>query len=558
MSSHSHSTVVSIMAERGAQTPLERADRPRALVAVLALTIVGAALRLWTVTSRGLWLDEASQIGQFSGTVLETIASQVGGTHPPLYHVLMHFWTHWFGVSEVALRGMSLTIGVISIPVAYWAATTIYDRRVGLITTLVVALSPFHIWYSQEARMYSMLFLFGLLSLATFVTALRENHWYRWLAYGVVTLLGLFTQYFFLLLVGGQFLYYFFIELAGRLKRLRAERRDLVLWRKPLGTFTYVPTLAPWMTTMGILASCVVLWMDWAVFFPPEGEARMVSSLTHTGLGYGAPSPSLAPRFNDIGMTIVEVVTGFHAPWVVYGLVAMWPILIYVALLTLGRGKSMRPQSLFLLFSLIGGTAVIWTLGQWQGVVLLSRYLMAMSAAGAILVGVMFDSIGARPRWVLLGLGVVLALAAWYNQSWDGQSMGRYQNREAFIYITKNYQSGDVVIYEPFYIDDLADYYLPKSIRSSGFPMFSATGVFRDSAELMSQDLDRVVGPAQRVWVVRSFQNVEDIESNARKVDRWFKNNGYERAEHIELNKVEILRFEGDGSRTSPFATEGG
>ncbi|HET6351025.1 MAG TPA: glycosyltransferase family 39 protein [Coriobacteriia bacterium] len=545
------------MAERGTHALLVPGKRLRALVALLAITIVGAALRLWTVTSRGLWLDEASQIGQFNGTVWDTIVSQVGGTHPPLYHICMHFWTHWFGTSEFALRSMSLCVGVVSIPVAYWAATTIYDRRVGLLTATVVAFSPYHIWYSQEARMYSMMFLFGLLSLGTFVIALRENTFKRWLIYGIVTLFGLFTQYFFLLLLGGQFLYYFFVEFWGRLRRMRAERRSLVLWRKPLLVFQDVPTLAPWLITYGILAACVILWMDWAVFFPAAGEARLVSSLTHTGLGYGAPPPSLAPRFNDIGMTLVEVISGFHAPWMVYALVAMWPLLIYAALLALGKGRAMRPESSFLLFSMISGTLVIWSLGQWQGVVLLSRYLMAMSTAGAILVGVMLDSLKPKHRYALLAVALVIAVAAWFNQSTDGQSMGRYQNREAFTYVAKNYQPGDVVLYEPFYIDDLANYYLPKDISSSGLPMFSSTGVFRDTSEMMGQDLDRIVGPARRVWVVRGFQNVDDIKANARKVSDWFASNGYRRAEYIQLNKVEILRFEGDGSRKSPFTAVG-
>jgi len=558
MGAHEHTFGLSEMAERGAVRPLAPAGRARAMWALLALTVAGAFLRVSTINTRGLWQDEAAQIGQFSGTVWDTIQSQIGGTHPPLFHLFMHFWIQAFGTDEPALRMFSVLVGVATIPVAYWAGATLYRRGVGLIAAGVVAFSPYHIWYSQEARMYTMLMFFGLLSITWFVKALRSGTRRAWLGYFLATLGGLFTQYFFLLLVGGQALYYFFVEIVWREERLsRAFARELT-WRRPQRIFRDVPTLASWLVTTVLLAGCVLAWMYWAVFFPPFGSSSMVSSLSTTGLGYGAPGPSFAWRFNDIAQTLVEVVTGFHPPWILFGLVAMWPLLIYVVMLLLGGGRRTRMQTVLLLFALSSGTLLIWTLGLWQGVVLLSRYLMAMGAAGVLLTAVAIDIVPVRIRRVVLPVVILLALGAWLNQSYDRASMGRYENREALAYVERHFQPGDVILFEPFYIDRTVRYYLPAELPDFGLPMFSETGRFRDTAPLIGQDLDRVVGPSRRVWLVLGFQNVQDILATTRVTTAWLRDNGYSVVEDRPYNKVRVLLYEGDGSRASAFPTAGG
>ncbi len=544
--------------QRTGQSVPDSSSRSRSLWTLLALCVAGAILRVSTLTTRGLWQDEAAQIEQFSGTLWQTIQSQIGGTHPPLFHVLMHFWTQAFGTSEAALRSFSVLVGILSIPVAYWAGTTLYNRTVGLLAAGILAFSPYHIWYSQEARMYTMMTFFGLLSITCFVNAMRENTARRWAAYFAVTLCGLFTQYFFLLLLGGQFLYYFFVEILQREMRLGRDGQRVATWRHPLGLFTDAPTLAPWLLVSSGLAACVLTWMYWAVFFTPTGPSSMVSSLSSTGLGYGAPGPSLALRFNDIGTTLIEVLTGFHPPWIVYGLVAMWPLVIYFVMLLLGVGRHVRAQTVLLLFSMISGTMVIWTLGQWQGVVLLSRYLMGMASAGLLVAAVLIDMIPIGIRRPLISLAVVLAVASWTNQSFDRTVMGRYENRESVAYVARSARPGDTIIYEPFYIDRIVEYYLPRDLVAYGLPMFSAKGGFRDSAPLLGQDLDRTIGPSRRVWVILGFQNVKDILATTRITQGWFANNGYTLAEVREFNKVRVLLYEGDGSRDSVFSPSEG
>ena len=78
-------------------------------------------------------------------------------TNPPLYFVLGWLWARVFGTGEVGLRSLSALIGTAVIPIAYLCGRELVSRRAGLVAAALVALSPFMIWYSQEAREYMLL-----------------------------------------------------------------------------------------------------------------------------------------------------------------------------------------------------------------------------------------------------------------------------------------------------------------------------------------------------------------------------------------------------------------
>jgi uncharacterized membrane protein len=518
------------------------------------LLVIGALLRVSTINTRGLWLDETGSLNQVLGSVWETILSQVGGTHPPLFHVLMNYWISWFGVGETAIRSFALVFGLLSIPLAYWAGKVAYDRLVGLIAATIITFSPFNIWYSQEARMYTMLMFFALLSVGCYVIALERNSAASWAGYFAASLAGAFTHYLFLFLILGQVLYFVLFEIIDREVQLNREGERQATWRQPHLLFADVPLAKGWLAANVALAVLVLLWMQWAVFFPPGG-AELVGAVTKSGLGYGAPPPSLAIRFNDVIETLAELLVGSHSPRAMSGLVAMWPLFIYLALLAMDSGRHMTRRTTMLLCSM-GGLLVVWGFGQWQGVVLLSRYLTPMAAPGLILVASAVAHLRTRSRQIVLVIGVLISLVAYGSQSFDPWSVLRYQNREAIQYVGSHQQADDLIIYEPFYIDNLINYYLPQNLVAYGFPRYGENGQFRDTDAQVYQDLARIVGPAKRVWAIRSFQNVHSVGFRSYKTDQWLLKHGFTLAQHEVLNKIEFSRFD----RTEPpsiTATEG-
>lgn len=528
---------------RGALREVEQAALNRRYdMVVLALAVFGLILRVATIDTRGLWLDEATTILQTSGTLLQTIQSQIGGTHPPLFHMLMHFWIYLFGTAEPTIRAYALVFGVAAIPVAYWAGTAVYDRKVGVVAAGILAISPYHIWYSQEARMYTMVMFFALLSVGTFSLGLETKKRRYWVAYAVFSAMGAFTQYLFLLLVIGQGIYYLLFEVIDREIRLGREQVRLFSLSTPKDIFKDIPTLASYSAAVIAMAVPVLTWMNWAVFFPPDQEAALVGAVTNQGLGYGAPRPSLAIRFNDAVQTLVELLFGSHSPAITYGLVAMWPLIIYFAMFIMGGGRYVTRRTTMLLCS-ASGVLVVWGLGQWQGVVLLSRYLMPMAAPALLLLASVIAQIPKRSRLVIATVGVLVCLTAYVAQSFDPDSVLRYQNRETIQHVLAEYEPGDVIIYEPFYIDVIVNYYLPSSYEANGFPRFGSNGEFRDSKTMLYQDLTRMIGSARRVWVIRAFQNVPSIGYQAYLTNQWFRQNGFSQVEHQVLNKSESVLF---------------
>lgn len=518
---------------------------------LLSIVVAAAVLRIATIDTRGLWLDEAVTVDQTTRSLLGAIFTQVGGTHPPLFHILMHYWIGAFGLSEVALRSFGLLFGMLAIPAAYWAGRVLYDRRVGLVAAGLLAISPYHIWYSQEARMYTMMMFFGLLSVGFLALAIERNRVWYWLAYFLVTLLGLFTHYFFAFLVVGQVLYFLIFEVFGtQIQRGRQGTRSASL-RRPWRIFVDVPQLGPWLEVNTVMAAALLAWAEWAVFFPPDNEiSPLLKSVSSGGLGYGQVAPSFAVRFNDVGAMIVELLAGFHPSPVMFTLVAMWPLWIYAMLMLFDYLGPIRRRTTMLVWA-VSGIPMVWAIGQWQGQVLASRYAMALAAPLVLLCARLMSRMPQRILSGVLSVVIVVSLVAWADQSFDTANEMRYDNREAITTIVDSYQPGDVVIYEPFYVDVIFNYYLPKSIPSYGFPQYGLYGRLRSGKAQLGQDLDRVVGPSRRVWVFLSFQDVSSIRGDAYNTTMWFARNGFRVKQDRPLNKVRLIEFEATAARTS-------
>lgn len=521
------------------------------MTAVGALTLAGAALRVASLDTRGLWLDEAITVKQSGQALPEVVRTLAGGVHPPLYHILMHLWMTAFGSSEIALRSFSVVLGVVAIPFAFWAASRLYDRRTGLIAAGLIALSPFQVWYAQEARMYELLFVTGLMSVAFFALALRERRTGLWVAYFVSTLLGLFTHYFFLFLLVGEVGFFLLgVVLPSQREAKAAGMRPAARW-DPRGLLARVPPLGPWLACMATMAVLLAAWAANSVFVQQSGGPNaLLNSVAGGGLGYGQEGAKLALRFNDSAQVVVQMVAGFHSLGVMDILTSTWPLLVYLALLlmhVLGKG---RIETRVLLAGAAGVLALL-LLGQWQGQILASRYFMAVAGPLTLLAARVLARLDRRiAAPVLVGL-MALALVAWADQSYDPLNAMRYDNREAFSAISSSWQPGDTVIYVPFYVDPLVTYYVPSRIETQGFPQSGAFGGVRDSQGQIDQDLDRVVGPSRRVWLFLAFQNIPLVQQDALAVRFWLKHQGFRVAVDRRMNQVHLLRY--DGQAREPF-----
>lgn len=102
-------------------------------------------------------------------TVLRTLPHSE--STPPIYYLAALAWTKLFGLTEFGLRSLSALAGTLTVPLAYGAGAAFASRRAGLIAAALVAVNPFLVWYSQEARAYALAALFTAAALMFFARA---------------------------------------------------------------------------------------------------------------------------------------------------------------------------------------------------------------------------------------------------------------------------------------------------------------------------------------------------------------------------------------------------
>ncbi len=172
---------------------------------LVGVTVLGAALRFATLTSQSYWFDEAQAAHELHLSFGAMLSSwSVNEPNPPLFFVVGWVWAQIFGTGEAGLRSLSALAGTAAIPITYLCARELVSRRAALVAAALVAVSPFMIWYSQEAREYMLLAALCGGSLLFFARAWREptaRHVGWW---ALLSALALLTQYFAAFLVAAM------------------------------------------------------------------------------------------------------------------------------------------------------------------------------------------------------------------------------------------------------------------------------------------------------------------------------------------------------------------
>ncbi len=174
----------------------------RQRIILISITLLALLVRIIRLDFQPLWWDEGYSIFFATRdffTLLERTAIDI---HPPLYYALLQGWIMLVGTSDVAVRLLSVGIGVAAIPLIYALAHELFeDDLVATIVAWLLALSPLHVYYSQEVRMYGLVTLFGLASMFLFVRLLhmtpgKPRTLIVAIGYMTVTAAALYTQYY--------------------------------------------------------------------------------------------------------------------------------------------------------------------------------------------------------------------------------------------------------------------------------------------------------------------------------------------------------------------------
>jgi len=195
----------------------EAISHSRYLQILLSLTLIGTILRFYNLGYNSLWLDEASTLN-FAIKSIPDIwqATTAGEFNPPLFYWTEHIML-LFGNSEVVLRFIPALLGVLTIPLIYLVGREFMDRNTGIIAAAACAFSPFLVFYSQEARAYSMMLFFVTFAMVFYFRALKNNDLMNWALFGILSALAFWSHFYALVIIGALILYALY-ELLPRIR----------------------------------------------------------------------------------------------------------------------------------------------------------------------------------------------------------------------------------------------------------------------------------------------------------------------------------------------------
>ncbi len=266
-----------------ANAPLSTLQSTRSRALLLIGLLLAFALRLYHLGGESLWYDETVSAVLAEQSPAALIAHTARDIHPPGYYLLLHGWqrlTHptlAHGL-EFLYAWPSLWFGVVIVALLYALGRRFYGASSALTTLWLAAINPFHLWYSQEVRMYTLGASLGLLCWWALLKFFEQKQWrarIRWLfVYALCGAVGLYTLYYFLFTLAALNL--IALSIFWRRRHQVDVRRGLAwLGAQALIVLFYVPWLPtlwrqatdppvpPWRTA----------WSDWPSFAQAVSES---------------------------------------------------------------------------------------------------------------------------------------------------------------------------------------------------------------------------------------------------------------------------------------------
>ena len=244
---------------------------------LVVILVLATALRLQDLDRTSIWYDEAVSWSQSNGSFQVLLASVATDNYPPLHNIVLWLTMPVIGDSESALRLPSAVLGVLAVWLTFLIGKVLVGRITGLTAAALLALSPFHIWYSTEARMYALLATCGLIFLLSTLKLLQTPS-ARWFA--ILALSGalfLYSHVYALLAfaaVGSLCAFFTLLDLVrtGNLRRSNAFRACLAMG---ISTLAFLP----WLYLLAIRARSVAEAGFWIAFPDRVFLKAMASSI---------------------------------------------------------------------------------------------------------------------------------------------------------------------------------------------------------------------------------------------------------------------------------------
>lgn len=516
-------------------------------LSLLGILLAAFGFRIYRLGASSLWYDETVSLFLARQDLASLTRHTAGDIHPPFYYYLLHFWGLAAGWSEFSAAFLSLFFGVLLVALVYHVAREWIGDSVALIAAFLVAISPYGLWYSQEVRMYTLGAMLGLASVYFFLRLLHGGTARDFVAYVLISAIGMYALYYFAFLLAFENL----VAFVWLFRELKTEKSKFDL------RFTFC-SLRDWLFSQLTILLLYLPWLPIAfrqATDPPVPPWRAFTSLpavlleSFSALALGQ---SVDPASVWFVLLIVAAVVA----------VAFAPNVRPMA--DDGRQRQVTPG--FLLSYTLVPLLIIYVLSVWKPLYHV-RYIFTYSPAFYILLALGVSRIFAyRFSFQLsthiariLGAAVLLALTAasafsaynfWFDPRYADDDL-----RGAITHISELWRPGDVVLVNAGYTYTAFAYYFDQPIEWRGRltnypPMNVSTGTiqklvnpytgaivlqtgsinggaslgwgsaesdfYATTAEETRSALDAVFATSPRIWMLRLYDTVVDPDGVVR------------------------------------------
>ncbi len=475
------------------------------LWAACALVALGFALRVYNLAGFGLWFDDTHSIHMARLPLAQMVAEVAQDIHPPLYFALLGLWRQLAGESEFAYRFFTVLTAVPATPLLYQLGRRLSGEGAGLLTALLLTLSPLLVYYSQDVRMYTPAISLAV-ALAYFGwRALEGEPRRRWL--WQYALAGAASGY--TLLFGWAVLAVtnaaFILQLwQGRGAAVVASRRlDLVGWLA--AQLAVLALMLPWLPVMQS-KQLVGAAGDWQ---PLAGLGEALNAV-YGAFSYGF---SPAPGAHYLGAEALWLVAAVGLPLVA---VLYW------------RRRAVSQEARALLFGalwlVVAFVFVYLALAGRRDIAL--RYLMMAFPGFALLVGgTLALALRRRSLLVLAAVVVGLGLAQPLYDYYEDPARMRPGDRAALQDLQEMARPGDGVVFNAHYHTVSYEYYGDPAYPAYGLPTAEYAARKADDRSMgvaTGRALEQIGAKHERLWVVYWTEYFADPDAV---VERWLDSN---------------------------------
>ncbi|MDY6934884.1 MAG: glycosyltransferase family 39 protein [Spirochaetota bacterium] len=484
----------------------------------VSLFIGALCLRLFHLDSMSLWQDEGATAFQINHTTLQDAYRSVmsEGFMAPLSHLSIYLFSKIAGLSEWALRFPSALYGSLSVVVLYYIGMLLFKKRSAVIGAILFLLSPLHIWYSQEARMYSLWVLLTLLLLFLFLKILKLSTLRTWILFTLIAVSMLWTHLnsiYIFAAIGIYFLLY--------IKRYTKEFISFIGCMFVI-TISYIPGILAFFnaefSNIGGMHKTGILDLIYAIFTfnvgtsfgPPITEIRSLHAL------YGAESLKII--FQEYGIILIP-----SALFLLY--LILCTFIYYI------KDQDIENRLGYLIPFFIPSLFIFLTAFFSNSVPFNVRYILYALPLYLLLIGHGIEKMNIYTRFISILILLLITGFSLYNHYYN-PIYSKVDLRGAIRYLDVNIKDKDAALIFHESVLRVAQYYAPSG-RLNDFCMpFDIT-------------VDKAIGNTSfhsRMFFVKSIRIQKYRDGVVDKTYKYYFNN-FKLEKKVNFNKIEITIF---------------